>query len=266
MLFPCLRASNPVSRALSGAGCRRYCTSSSWMSKTSVAGSVVICRPRTRQPGPPSRTNLMHTRCALTMLLSVLSTPALAQSFMPLPNQLSLGVGVVGDRQLGQHAPAGILSFAFADSGNDYWPYRLGLLFEGELGAMSDAGPCQARDAQFADPPNCEDAALLVGTRFHLLRRSARRVLPFVNGLLGSYWTGSGAEDHEYQSQHLTVQAGGGIDLRRARSVHGLRLSVDYRRVFASSANRNQLRFVTSYVLGPPEPESPPAAPRVPGT
>ncbi|MET0168535.1 MAG: hypothetical protein ABW318_26520 [Vicinamibacterales bacterium] len=208
----------------------------------------------------------MHTRCAVTILLPLLSTTALAQSFMPMPNQLALGVGVVGDRQLGQHASAGILSLAFADSGNDYWPYRLGLLFEGELGARSDAESCQAREAQFADPPNCEDAALLVGTRFHFLRRSARRVLPFVNGLLGSYWTGSGAEDREYQSQHLAVQAGGGIDLRRAGSVHGLRLSVDYRRVFASSANRNQLRFVTSYVLGPPEPDSPPAVPRVPGT
>ena len=90
-----------------------------------------------------------------------------------------------------------------------------------------------------------------MGTRFHFLRRSARRALPFVDWLLGSYWTGSGAEDREYQSQRLAVQAGGGIDLRRAGSVHGLRLSVDYRRVFASPANRNQLRFVTSYVLGP---------------
>jgi len=205
----------------------------------------------------------MHTRCALTLLLPFLSTTALAQSFMPLPNQLALGVGVVGDRQPRQRAPAAILSFAFADSSNDYWPYRLGFIFEGELGATSAAEPCQARDAQFVDPLNCEDAALLVGTRFHFLRRSTRRVLPFVNGLLGSYWTGSGAEDREYQSQHLAVQAGGGVDLRRAGSVHGLRFSVDYRRVFASSANRNQLRFVTSYVLGPPEPQSPPALPRV---
>lgn len=62
---------------------------------------------------------------------------------------------------------------------------------------MSDAESCQAHDAQFADPPNCEDAAMLVGTRFHFHRRSARRVLPFVDWLVGSYWTGSGAEDRE---------------------------------------------------------------------
>jgi len=205
-----------------------------------------------------------HARWAVPMLLPLLSTTALAQSYMPIPNQLSLGVGVVRDRQPGQYGPAGTLAFAFADSGSDYWPYRFGLIFEGELGARSDAEPCQAQDALFADPPNCEDAAWLVGTRFHFLRRSARRVLPFVDGLLGPYWTGSGAEDREFQSQSLALQGGGGVDLRRAGSVHGLRVSVDYRRVFASPAHRNQFRFVTSYVLGPPEPQSSPAAPRAP--
>ena len=200
----------------------------------------------------------MNRRCAVTilLLLPILSTTALAQ--IP-PNQLSLGAGVLGDRQTGQHASAALLfSFAYADS-----PYRFSFVWEGEVGAMSDAESCQARDAQLADSPYCMDADILIGTRFHFFRRPGRRVLPFVNGLLGGYWTGSGAEDREYQS-HLALQAGGGIDLRRAGSVHGLRLSIDYRRVFVFPADRNQLRFVTSYVLGPPEPPSPPAVPRVP--
>lgn len=52
----------------------------------------------------------MHPCCDVTVLLLLMSTPAFAQSYMPLPNQLSLGVGVVGDRQPGQHSPAAILS------------------------------------------------------------------------------------------------------------------------------------------------------------
>jgi hypothetical protein len=99
-----------------------------------------------------------------------------------------------------------------------------------------------------------------MGVRFHFLRRGARRVLPFTNLLLGSYWKGSGIEGRAFLSQHFTLQGGGGIDLRRTGSAHGLRLSVDYRRVFATNANRNQLRFVTSYVLGPPGPRTPAGA------
>ena len=195
----------------------------------------------------------IYTRGAVILFLSLWPTAAFAQSFMPLPNQLSLGIGAVGDGQSGPHA-AGNVSFAFADSGNQYWPSRFGLLFEGELGAMSDAEPCQTADVQFSNPPNCEDAAFLVGTRFHFVRRAAHRVLPFVNGLVGSYWSGSGTEDRDFEPQHFAVEAGGGVDLRRAGSVHGLRLSVDYRRVFVESADRNQFRFLTSYVIGPPEP------------
>jgi hypothetical protein len=200
----------------------------------------------------------MRTRSVLTISLVLLSTSALAQSYMPLPNQLSVGVGVVADRQPRQQASAVMLSMAFYDDGSDRWPHRLGFVWEGELGAKSDADPCQERGAKFADPPNCDDAAVLLGIRFYPLRRSARRVLPFVDVLLGSYWQGSGAEDSAYRSQHFTVQTGGGIDLRRSGSVHGLRLSVDYRRVVAASADRNQIRFVTAYVIGPPDRSLPP--------
>jgi hypothetical protein len=78
-----------------------------------------------------------------------------------------------------------------------------------------------------------------------------RRVIPFVNVLLRAYWRGSGVEGHESLDGQFTLQAGGGIDMRRLGSVHGLRLSVDSRHVFATP-HRHQLRFLTSDVLGPP--------------
>ena len=200
--------------------------------------------------------------CAVAILLAFTSPRAFAQGYFPVPNQLSLGVGVVSEER---RAPVGTASFAFVDSGTDYWPYRLGLVWEGEIGATSDTPECLAPSDVSADPPNCEDAAFSMGVRFHFLRRGARRVLPFTNLLLGSYWKGSGIEGRAFLSQHFTLQGGGGIDLRRTGSAHGLRLSVDYRRVFATNANRNQLRFVTSYVLGPPGPRTPAGA-RVPGS
>jgi len=178
------------------------------------------------------------------------STPAFAQGFIPLPNQLSAGVGAVHDRQPSQNSPAFAFSFAFADSGSDYWPSRFGLVWEGELGTRSDVESC--RDRQSVDSTNCDDAVFQMGTRFHFFRRASRRALPFVNLLLGSYWKGSGAEDHAFLPGSFTYQLGGGLDLRRARSVHGLRLAVDYRQVFAGDQDRNQLRFATLYVLGPP--------------
>ena len=200
--------------------------------------------------------------CAVAILLAFMAPRAFAQGYFPVPNQLSLGVGVVSEER---RAPVGTASFAFVDSGTDYWPYRLGLVWEGEIGATSDTPECLAPRDVSADPPNCEDAAFSMGVRFHFLRREARRVLPFTNLLFGSYWKGSGIEGRAFLSQHFTLQGGGGIDLRRTGSAHGLRLSVDYRRVFATNANRNQLRFVTSYVLGPPGPRTPAGA-RVPGS
>jgi hypothetical protein len=183
-------------------------------------------------------------------------TPVVAQSYFPVPNQLSVGIGVAGDSQPKQRAATFALSLAFVDSGTDYWPYRLGwVLLEAEFGPGSDLQSCRTRDAGPADAPHCDDAALLTGLRFHFFqRRSAHRVLPFANLLAGSYWKGSGEKDRDFVSEHVALQAGGGIDLRRTGSAHGLRLAFDYRHVFAADASRNQFRFVTAYTLGPPTP------------
>jgi hypothetical protein len=204
----------------------------------------------------------MMGRCFAVVSLALgVSTPAFAQGFSPLPNQLSVGIGVVADRPAGQQAPTFSFSFAFVEAG-DYWPYRLGLVFEAESSEISDAEPCRARDdAQLAEPPNCWDDAILAGVRFNFVRRQGRQVLPFVHLLLGAYWKGSGVSDLDFESGRFALQVGGGVDLRRTGSVHAVRLSVDYRHVFETDAGRNQLRFLTAYVLGPPETKTPHPAP-----
>jgi hypothetical protein len=180
------------------------------------------------------------------------STAAVAQSLWPLPNQLSVGIGLVGERHPNQSGATAMLSLASADSSTDFWPYRLGFVWvEAELGPRSDVGSCQTRDTGSTDS-DCDDAALLTGLRFHFFhRKSERRVLPFINLLAGSYWKGSPEPDRDYASAHFALQAGGGVDVRRTGSAHGLRLAVDYRRVFAADAPRNQFRFVVAYTLGP---------------
>ncbi len=75
-------------------------------------------------------------------------------------------------------------------------------------------------------------------------RRAGRRVSPFIDLMAGTYWKGEDPSRAAYQM-------GGGIDLLRPSSFHGLRFAVDYRRVLADP-DWNQIRFVTSYVLGPP--------------
>jgi hypothetical protein len=84
---------------------------------------------------------------------------------------------------------------------------------------------------------------------------------PVVHLLLGAYWKGSGVSDRDFESGRFALQVGGGVDLRRTGSVHAVRLSVDYRQVFETDAGRNQLRFLTAYVLGPPETKTPHPAP-----
>jgi hypothetical protein len=197
----------------------------------------------------------MRTCFALVTLVLFVPTLAVAQAgYYPLPNQLSLGVGIVGDRQPRQNSSIGSLSFAFADSGdnNDYWPFRLGGVWEVEFGATSDLGPCQAHDAQSGNPPHCEDAALLLGPRWYFFRRSARRVLPFADFMFGSYWKGSGVKDRDFASNHFALQAGGGIELRRMESIHGLKLCLRFRRISATDAPRTQIRFDAAYVVGCP--------------
>ena len=193
---------------------------------------------------------------ALALLVLVVPAPTRAQGYFPIPNQLSLGIGVVDDQQPSHIAPTVLFSFAFADSGNQYWPYRLGLVWEAEVGSTSDVESCHA-DVASSESANCGAVAFLMGLRFHTFRRQTRRVMPFTSLLLGSYWKGSGVDDRLFGSQHFTLQGGGGIDLRRTGSIHGVRLSVDYRRVFSTNTHGNQLRFVTSYLLGPPEPQPP---------
>jgi hypothetical protein len=185
-----------------------------------------------------------------TMILFA-PTPAFAQYFFG--NQLSVGLGAVTDRQPRQTAITGAFSLAVVDGMEGFWPYRLGwVLIEGELGSRSDLEPCQSPDAGSTNPPDCSDAALLSGLRFNVFhRKSTRRVFPFVGLLVGGYWKASGLDDPGFDSGHFAIQPGGGIDLRRVGSVHALRLALDYRRVIATSANRNQLRFLISYVFDP---------------
>jgi hypothetical protein len=208
----------------------------------------------------------MREFAAVVALVLFAATPGFAQGYVPVPNQLSLGIGVVRDRQSQQSASTFVFSFAFAEGGPDYWPSRFGIVWEAEIGPRSDLEPCRARGVSSNDSPNCDDAAVLVGLRFHVVRRATHRVLPFVSLLVGSYWTGSGAEDPDFLSSDFTFQGGGGVDLRRRESAHGLRLSFDYRRVIATNANRNQLRFLTSYVLGPPGARASPSRRSPPGS
>ena len=202
----------------------------------------------------------MRRYFAVALLVLLVPAPSRAQGYFPIPNQLSLGIGAVQDQQPSQVAPTVVFSFAFADSGNDFWPYRAGFVWEAEVGSTSDVESCQA-GASSGGSANCGDAAMLVGLRVHAFRRQARRLMPFGSLMLGSYWNGSGVDDRTFESPHFALQGGGGLDLRRAGSIHGVRLSVDYRRVFSTNANRNQLRFVTSYLLGPPEPQPPAGSP-----
>ena len=193
----------------------------------------------------------MRNCAAVVSFIVLTSTPVFAQ-YPVIPDQFSIGAGVLQDFMPGRTAGVGTMSLAFADCGSDcYWPSRLGIVVEGELGGRSDATSCRAEGP--GDAPNCDDAALLAGPRFHFVHRKGHRVLPFVGLLLGAYWKGSGVETPESLDAQFTLQAGGGIDLRRAGSIHGLRLSADYRHVFATP-HRNQLRLMTSYVLGPSAP------------
>ena len=185
---------------------------------------------------------MMRQYHAVPLLVLVMSAPILAQGYFPIPNQVSLGLGVVRDQEPDPTAPTVVFSFAFADSGTNNWPSRLGLVWEAELVSTGDA-------------------AFLVGLRSHAFRRHTRRVMPFASVLIGGYGKGAGVDDAVFESRHFALQGGGGIDLRRSGSVHGVRLSVDYRRVFSTSADGNQLKFVTSYVLGPPEPQPPAGSP-----
>ena len=166
------------------------------------------------------------------------------------------------NQQPSQVAPTVVFSFTFADSGNDFSPYRVGFVWEAEVGSTSDVESCQTSSGRYAGCWRCGNAGGAEGSRLSegsapvdaLRQSNARIALERVRKrTIGR----SGC-------QHFTLQGGRDFDLRRAGSIHGVRLSVDYRRVFSTNANRNRLRFVTSYLLGPPEPQ-PPAGSPAPG-
>jgi hypothetical protein len=126
--------------------------------------------------------------------------------------------------------------------------------FEYGSGETSPDAQCRGDAA----PDSCSDEYLLFGPRFRPLPEAERTWRPFVQFLMGTYWTGSISEEIR-PAGALALQAGGGLDLRRARSIHGLRLSGDYRRVFAGDLGRHQFQFLAEYFVAwrGPKPASP---------
>ena len=175
----------------------------------------------------------------LLLTAGLISVPSavFAQAY-PIPFEASVGLGALSR---GGAAAVGALSWDY-DKG--WWAVPV---LEGELNTRSEAEGCQTSDA----PDTCADAAVLGGLRFRRPPHASSGVKPFGSILLGSYWKGSGATDRDFASNHLAVQVGGGLEIRWPKSIQGVRVSVDYRRVFAAGGPRNQLRFLGAYVIGP---------------
>lgn len=194
----------------------------------------------------------MRTAIIGAVLLCVFPPAAVAQ-YPPPPNELSLALGVLRDQTLSQSdlAVAGALSWDW----DELW--RAAFVVEGELGATSEADPCRQRSGDL--PENCWDATVLAGLRFRRVPHLSAGIVPFVSVLLGAYWKGSGQEDQEFVSSHFAVQTGAGAEMRWSNSIQGLRVSLDYRRVFASPGGRNQIRLLCAYVIGPRRFKPPPA-------
>jgi hypothetical protein len=121
----------------------------------------------------------------------------------------------------------------------------MGLLsIEVEYGALSAAERCR----RAAEPPdNCYDTMVAVGLQ-HRFHSDTSLVRPFVNVLGGTYWSGTGEEDTDFQFEYGALQVGGGLDVRRPSSRHGMRLSLSYRRVY-TEPRRDQLRFLVAYLV-----------------
>ena len=172
-----------------------------------------------------------------------LSTPALAQ--YPVPTELSVGLGGVIDVDPTQSSGNFNFGLAFVLE-RDQW---IEPAIELGFGSTSDVGRCQDT-GQLARPDTCADGYVLVGPRFRPLRDSDRLWRPFVHLLMGAYWKGTGLKNPESLPGNFALQTGGGIDIRRPKSIHGLRLAGDYRRVFAGEQGRQQLQFIVSYFVG----------------
>lgn len=177
------------------------------------------------------------------MMMSLLPQTALAQ--YPIPFEASVGFGVVKDLSPSQWSPAFIGTLSW-DYDKNWWAVPI---LEAGIGPISDVGACPTPSGESS--PNCLDAAVLGGLRFRPTPNIASGVRPFATVLLGTYWKGSSRDDPEYLSDHFAIQAGGGVEIRWAESIQGLRVSLDYRRVSASDRNRNQIQFACSYVIGP---------------
>lgn len=189
---------------------------------------------------------------ALSFLLQTPSALAQVEFLAPvIPTELSVGFGGVTDFRPAHGALAFNLGLARPPSlglgaRRDQWVEPA---FEIGFGPTSDEGPCRD-EGPLALPETCADAYVLVGPRFRPLRASDRVWRPFVQVLVGGYWRGTGLKEPETLPGEFALQTGGGVDLRRPTSIHGLRLSGDYRRVFAGERGRHQLQLVVAYFVG----------------
>lgn len=193
--------------------------------------------------------------CGLTMA-ALLSWPATARAQAELaaaliPTELSLGLGAALDWRPRQSDVA--VNFGLArppslglDPKRDQW---IEPALEIGLAPTSDEAPCQA-EGPLAAPETCADFYVLTGPRFRPLRESLRLWRPFIHLLVGGYWKGTGLKDPETLPATFALQTGGGVDLRRPTSIHGVRFSGDYRRVFANGDGRHQVQLLVSYFVG----------------
>ena len=189
----------------------------------------------------------------LALLASVLLpvVPALAQGeegaavLFLIPTEVSVGLGATaepGGRQTSANFNVGAASIIFRDQ----W---FETVYEMGFGPVSDEALCQSPDTAARDDA-CIDFFALMGVRSHLLTKSDRTLRPFIQFLVGGYWKGSGTEEPEWSPRSLALQTGGGIDIRRARSIHGLRVAGDYRHISDHGRPRHQLQLVVSYFVG----------------
>jgi hypothetical protein len=183
----------------------------------------------------------------LLLLLPVATASAQGEAFAALiPTEFSAGLGGVIQSNAGNGSVDVNVDLSRAWV-RDQW---IDPALEMGLGPWSNEPPCRDENLPVADAENCIDGYILFGLRFRPITESDRLWRPFVQFLVGGYWIGAGQRDREFLNSNVAIQAGGGVDLRRPTSIHGLRLSGDYRRVFAEEQGRHQLQFVLSYFLG----------------
>jgi hypothetical protein len=188
----------------------------------------------------------MMRAASVFVALSWLSPVNVFAQAWPIPLEGSAGIGVVGERSPSQVSPTFVGALAW-----DYDENWLAVfVLEGELGTISEVEPCQPWAAD--GPDNCYDADVLLGLRFRQTPNASSGMRPFAHALAGEYWKGSGRSDDQwFSSHHFTLQLGGGVEVRWPGSIQGVRVSLDYRRVFAGDQTRNQLRVLGAYVIGP---------------